>query len=77
MAVDPLNRSPLKPFALVEEMVSRTQKIFNSLDGELAGGFKQMDDLISCSTWAIARAKRPAGINPRQAGRIAVAVHFQ
>ncbi|HEY3762553.1 MAG TPA: M3 family oligoendopeptidase [Verrucomicrobiae bacterium] len=45
LAVDPLNRAPLKPFALVEEMVSRTQKIFNSLDGELARGFKQMDDL--------------------------------
>jgi oligoendopeptidase F len=26
-------------------MVSRTQKIFNSLDGELAGGFQQMQDL--------------------------------
>jgi oligoendopeptidase F len=45
LAVDPLNRRPLKPFALVDEMVSRTQKIFNSLDGELARGFKQMDDL--------------------------------
>ncbi len=45
LAVDPLNRPPLKPFAEAGEMVSRTQKIFNSLDGELAGGFKQMDDL--------------------------------
>jgi len=45
LAVDPLNRPPLKPFAEVGEMVSRTQKIFNSLDGELARGFKQMDDL--------------------------------
>src|SRR5271154_1758364 len=44
-AVDPLNRPPLKPFAEVGEMVSRTQKIFNSLDGELARDFKQMDDL--------------------------------
>ena len=45
MAVDPLNRPPLKPFVEVGEMVSRTQKIFDSLDGELARGFKQMDDL--------------------------------
>ena len=45
LAVDPLNRPPLKPFAQVGEMVSRTQKIFDSLDGELAGGFQQMQDL--------------------------------
>ncbi|HSY74949.1 MAG TPA: M3 family oligoendopeptidase [Dongiaceae bacterium] len=45
LAVDPQNRTPLKPFAEVGEMVSRTQKIFDSLDGELARGFKQMDDL--------------------------------
>jgi oligoendopeptidase F len=45
LAVDPLNRPPLKPFTQVGEMVSRTQKIFDSLDGELARGFKQMGDL--------------------------------
>jgi oligoendopeptidase F len=45
LAVDPLNRPPLKPFAEVGEMVSRTQKIFDSLDGELAGGFRRMQDL--------------------------------
>src|SRR5208282_2012040 len=45
LAVDPLNRPPLKPFAEAGEMVSRTQKVFNHLDAELAGGFKQMDDL--------------------------------
>ncbi|HXE43355.1 MAG TPA: M3 family oligoendopeptidase, partial [Candidatus Baltobacteraceae bacterium] len=45
LSVDPLNRPPLKPFQQVGEMVSRTQKIFDSLDGELARGFKQMDDL--------------------------------
>jgi oligoendopeptidase F len=45
LAVDPLNRSPLIPFARVDEMVSRTQKIFDRLDGELAGGFRQMQDL--------------------------------
>jgi oligoendopeptidase F len=45
VAVDPLNRAPLKPFAQSDEMVSRTQKIFNRLDGQLAGGFQQMQDL--------------------------------
>ena len=45
LAVDPLNRPPLKPFGKVSEMVARTQKIFDRLDGELAGGFRQMQDL--------------------------------
>jgi oligoendopeptidase F len=45
LAVDPQHRAPLKPFAEVGEMVSRTQKIFDSLDPELAANFKQMQDL--------------------------------
>jgi oligoendopeptidase F len=45
LAVDPQNRPPLKPFTQVAEMVSRTQNIFNRLDGGLAGGFQQMQDL--------------------------------
>ncbi len=45
LAVDPQNRPPLKPFAEVGEMVSRTQKMFDRLDSELAGGFRQMQDL--------------------------------
>ena len=45
LAVDPLNRPPLKPFAEVGEMVSRTQNIFNHLDGDLAGGFQRMQTL--------------------------------
>src|ERR1039457_1063648 len=45
LAVDPQNRAPLKPFGEVGEMVSRTQKIFNHLDAELAAGFQQMQDL--------------------------------
>jgi oligoendopeptidase F len=45
LAVDPQNRPALKPFGPVGEMVSRTQKIFDRLDGELAGGFQQMRDL--------------------------------
>jgi oligoendopeptidase F len=45
LAVDPLNRPPLKPFAEVGEMVSRTQNIFNRLDRGLAEGFQQMQTL--------------------------------
>jgi len=45
LAVDPLNRAPLKPFAEVGEMVARTQRIFDRLDAELAAGFQQMQDL--------------------------------
>jgi oligoendopeptidase F len=45
LSVDPQNRPALKPFGPVAEMVSRTQKIFDRLDGELAGGFRQMQDL--------------------------------
>ncbi|HUA68473.1 MAG TPA: M3 family oligoendopeptidase, partial [Candidatus Saccharimonadales bacterium] len=45
LTVDPLNRPPLKPFVEVDEMVSRTQKVFNRLDGELAGGFQKMQEL--------------------------------
>jgi oligoendopeptidase F len=45
LAVDPQNRAPLKPFAEVGEMVSRSQEIFNQLDAELAAGFQQMQDL--------------------------------
>ena len=45
LAVDPLNRQPLKPFVRVDEMVSHTQKIFDRLDGELGGGFQKMQDL--------------------------------
>jgi oligoendopeptidase F len=44
LAVDPQNRAPLKPFADVGEMVARTQKIFNSLDTELAANFQEMQD---------------------------------
>jgi oligoendopeptidase F len=45
LAVDPHNRAALKPFAEVGEMVSRTQKIFNHLDAELAADFRQLQDL--------------------------------
>ncbi len=45
LAVDPLNRPPLKPFQEVGEMVSRTQNIFNHIDRELADGFQRMQTL--------------------------------
>ena len=45
MSVDPLNRGPLKPFEKVDDMVIRTQRIFDKIDGDLASGFKTMRDL--------------------------------
>ncbi|MFO1478298.1 MAG: M3 family oligoendopeptidase [Verrucomicrobiota bacterium] len=45
LGVDPLNRPPLKPFEQVDQMVARTQKIFDQLDPELAAGFREMDRL--------------------------------
>lgn len=45
LAVDPQNRPPLRPFEEVEQMVARTQAIFDKLDPELAGGFQQMRKL--------------------------------
>jgi len=42
LSVDPLNRPPLRPFEQVEQMVEKTQRIFEQLDPELAGGFRQM-----------------------------------
>ena len=44
-AVDPLNRAPLRPFAEVDEMVTRTQRVFDKIDAGLASGFKTMRDL--------------------------------
>lgn len=44
-AVDPLNRPPLRPFTEVDEMVTRTQRVFDHLDASLAAGFKTMRDL--------------------------------
>ncbi len=45
LSVDPLNRQPLRPFEQVDQMVSKTQKIFNQLDGRLGQGFQTMQDL--------------------------------
>jgi oligoendopeptidase F len=45
LAMDPLNRAPLKPFTTSDELVTRSQRIFDRLDDELAGGFRRMQDL--------------------------------
>jgi oligoendopeptidase F len=45
LGVDPLNRPPLRPFEQVDQMVNRSQRIFDKLDGELATGFRGMSDL--------------------------------
>jgi oligoendopeptidase F len=45
LAVDPQNRPALKPFGTVGDMVARTQKVFDQIDGGLAAGFKQLQDL--------------------------------
>ena len=45
LAVDALSRPPLRPFEEVEQMVANTQRIFDQLDGWLAGSFRKMRDL--------------------------------
>jgi oligoendopeptidase F len=45
LAVDPLNRAPLRPFEQVAAMVEQTQRVFDQLDPQLAGEFKLMRDL--------------------------------
>ena len=45
LAVDPLNRPPLRPFEQVDQMVTRTQEIFERLDRDLAAGFQRMQQL--------------------------------
>jgi oligoendopeptidase F len=45
LAVDPLKRPPLRPFEQVDQMVSRTQEVFERLDPELAAGFQRMQNL--------------------------------
>lgn len=45
LAVDPLQRPALKPFAKITRLLSRTQRMFDRVDGELAAGFRQMRHL--------------------------------
>lgn len=45
LAVDPLNRSPLRPFEKVEGLIGKSQRIFDRLDGTLSEQFRLMDRL--------------------------------
>jgi oligoendopeptidase F len=45
LAVDPHSRPPLRPFEQVDDLVSRTQRIFDQFDRELASGFRRMTEL--------------------------------
>jgi oligoendopeptidase F len=44
LSVDPLNRPPLRPFDKVDDMVARTQRVFDRMDKGLAGGFRAMQE---------------------------------
>jgi oligoendopeptidase F len=44
LSVDPLNRGPLHPFEKVDQLVTRTQKIFAKLDPELSTDFQKMQE---------------------------------
>jgi oligoendopeptidase F len=60
VAVDPLNRPPLRPFKQVEQLVANTQRVFDQLDGWLADGFRTMQDLKLLDL-ANRRGKAPGG----------------
>ena len=45
LSVDPSGRPALKPFQQVDRLVEGSQKIFNRIDPELAGGFRTMQEL--------------------------------
>lgn len=44
LAVDPLNRPPLRPFETVDQLLDGGQRIFERVDPELAGDFRLMRD---------------------------------
>ncbi len=44
IAVDPLNRPPLRPFEEVDRMVNGTQRVFDHLDKKMSAGFREMDE---------------------------------
>lgn len=45
LAVDPLSLPPLRPFKMVEQMVGKTQEIFDRVDETLAREFRLMNEL--------------------------------
>lgn len=42
LAVDPLNRPPLRPFEKIDQLITSSQRVFDRLDGALASQFRQM-----------------------------------
>ncbi len=60
LAVDPLNRPPLKPFTEVDQLIEKTQKIFTELDPMLAADFHLMrnNDLLDLAN---RKGKAPGG----------------
>ncbi len=58
--VDPLGRTPLKPFEKVEELIGGVQKIFDGLDSELGKQFQEMNDL-GVLDLASRKGKAPGG----------------
>ncbi|MFN8527957.1 MAG: M3 family oligoendopeptidase [Anaerolineae bacterium] len=44
LAIDPYSETPLTPFANEQDFIERTQTIFDQLDPQLAGYFRQMRD---------------------------------
>jgi len=60
LAVDPLNRPPLRPFEEVEQLTANTQRIFDQLDSWLAGSFRTMRDL-NLLDLANRKGKAPGG----------------
>jgi oligoendopeptidase F len=45
LAVDPLNRPPLRPFEDAAQLINRTQAIFSQLDASLGRDFQTMQDM--------------------------------
>ncbi len=45
LSVDPLSRPPLRPFETVDRLMEGSQVVFDRLDGELAGQFRNMRSL--------------------------------
>jgi oligoendopeptidase F len=45
LAVDPLNRPPLRPFTSTDQLIASTQRIFDHVDPTLGEGFKTMREL--------------------------------
>jgi oligoendopeptidase F len=58
--VDPLGRSPLKPFTAINELVGKVSAIYHQIDPER--GFLKPCVPMVCSTWIIEKAKRPEPI---------------